>query len=115
MKFPNDAVTPKDKLEFLYIAQEKLRLEHNAKGDDFRNGVITENEFRDYQKNSFGIRQQKISKQIAVIQPLVFERRVSGETLVKGAAKATRNIAIKETFKASVRFNPDIVRDLNGI
>jgi hypothetical protein len=40
MKYPPQANNTLKKLTFCLIAQEKLRLQHNEKGQDFRNGVI---------------------------------------------------------------------------
>ena len=48
LKYPVTAITTQDKLEFCYIAQEKLRLEHNAKGKDYREGKITKAEWNEY-------------------------------------------------------------------
>lgn len=40
--------TPAEKMRWLHRAMELLRLQHNNRGDDFRNGVITEQEWKDY-------------------------------------------------------------------
>lgn len=63
--YPVDAVTPNDKIEYGYAAQEALRLEHNAKGADFKNGIITQKEWADYLL-IFDEKQLLISKSILV-------------------------------------------------
>jgi hypothetical protein len=46
IKYPTlSCVSPADKLEFCYIAQEKLRAEHNQIGTDFREGKITQEDW----------------------------------------------------------------------
>jgi hypothetical protein len=56
MKFPKTLSNNKERLKYLYRVQELLRLEHNAKGKDFRDGNITEKEFKHYQKHDFELR-----------------------------------------------------------
>lgn len=60
IKIPPIITTDENSLKFIYRAIELLRLEHNIKGKDFRNGKITEKVFRDYQKNDFELRNQKL-------------------------------------------------------
>ncbi|MCK5581953.1 MAG: hypothetical protein KAJ18_11855, partial [Candidatus Omnitrophica bacterium] len=64
IKYPQDAINKHDKTEFAYIAQEKLRLEHNAKGKDYRDGIITESQWKAYLENRFNPKQLKISEAI---------------------------------------------------
>lgn len=64
MNYPQSAQTDLDKLEFAYAAQEKLRAEHNSKGADFRNGVITEDEFRGYLRDRFKQKKDLICSEI---------------------------------------------------
>lgn len=113
MRFPIAAVTSRDKLEFLYIAQEKLRLEHNAKGEQFKNGQITEQAFRDYQKNVFDVRQAKISSRIAAFQTNVFEAASQSDSDQDRAGKRSRNMALKLSMKASNKFSVDLSKDLD--
>ncbi len=67
MKIPNILITNQDKLKFLYRAMELLRLEHNERGKMFREGKISEKEFRDYQNGEFN---QKTEKIFAELNPL---------------------------------------------
>lgn len=66
--YPQDCITPKDKIEFCYIAQETLRLDHNEKAlqlskEDFKN--YKEVEFRPKQRaiiNSMLEQKEKLKK-----------------------------------------------------
>jgi hypothetical protein len=49
-----------DKLELLTRAEEKLRLEHNIKGKDFREGKMTQEEWDNYRNNIFKPRSKKL-------------------------------------------------------
>ena len=46
MTFPIDCTSAGDRTEYLYRLQEKLRLEHNVRGDRLRAGQITEDQRR---------------------------------------------------------------------
>ena len=58
MKIPTTITTDQDKLKYLYRTVELLRLEHNERGKDFRDGKMSEKDFRDYQKYDFEPRNQ---------------------------------------------------------
>lgn len=58
MKIPKTLTTNQDKLKYLYRVVELLRLEHNEKGKDFREGKMSEKDFRAYQKYDFEPRNQ---------------------------------------------------------
>ena len=45
LKIPINITTPADKTEFLYKAEETLRLLHNSKGMDYKDGKITQEEW----------------------------------------------------------------------
>jgi len=52
----NENILPeneKDKIAYLYRLQEKLRLYHNIKAQDYADGEITLEEFRTFQKEWF--------------------------------------------------------------
>lgn len=57
LSYPINCTTTQDKIEFCYIAQQKLQDEHNAKGKDFREGKITEEEWREYLSKEFDPKQ----------------------------------------------------------
>ncbi len=48
IKFPLTANTLTEKLEYAYASQEKLRLEHNEMGRQYREGIITKTEWKTY-------------------------------------------------------------------
>jgi len=54
----------KDRIEYLYRFQELLRLYHNKKGLDFRDGKITEEEFRNFQSTWFNPRNNLVCAEI---------------------------------------------------
>lgn len=60
ISIPTNCITDEDKIKFLYRALELLRLEHNEEGKKFREGKISESQFRDYQRNSYKPRMKKI-------------------------------------------------------
>lgn len=68
LKYPTLATTTQDKLEFCYIAQEKLRIEHNAKGKDYRDGKISKAQWEAYLKDSF------MEKSVAITRDLVIQK-----------------------------------------
>jgi hypothetical protein len=64
LKYPTDCTTSIDKIEFCYIAQETLRLDHNIKGKDFRDGKLTETEWNTYREGIFRPKSMLISEEI---------------------------------------------------
>ena len=87
IKIPATIETNEDKVRFLCRVIELLRLEHNEWGKSFREGKLTEKEFRNYQNGEF---HQKISKISLILNP------------------------IKESlgmFQLDPRFNPSILPD----
>ena len=73
LKYPVNCTVDVDKLVFCLIAQEKLRLEHNAKGKDFREGKITETEWKSYLKNTFDVTSDLIVKDLLKYRIVVRE------------------------------------------
>jgi hypothetical protein len=66
IKYPITCTTNTDKIEFCYIAQETLRLEHNAKGQDYKDGKLTEKEWKDYKDGDFRAKTHLISTEMLV-------------------------------------------------
>ena len=64
MTFPGDCTTPADRTEYSYRAQELLRLDHNAKGQDLKDEKITQQEWKDYKINTFDPKQETIIDEI---------------------------------------------------
>jgi hypothetical protein len=56
-----------DRIKYLYRMLELLRLEHNAKGKLFKEGKLSETEFRTYQQGEFRDKSDKI---FAELNPL---------------------------------------------
>lgn len=55
-----------DRTEYLYRLQEKLLLEHNANGKDFRDGKITETQWRAYLADTYEPRSKRIEDEILI-------------------------------------------------
>ena len=72
LTFPGDCTTPAERTEYSYRAQELLRLDRNAKNEDFKEEKISENEWRTYLTNIFEPKQEtivtKILKQRALLK-----------------------------------------------
>lgn len=64
ISFPMDCDTPALKTEYLYRAQELLRLYHNDEGKKFRDGVISDTEWHDFKTKVFDPLNDKISDAI---------------------------------------------------
>lgn len=62
--YPQDCITVKDKLEYGYIAQETLREKHNAMGQKYREGKISEQEWVDFKDGQFHAKQAQITESI---------------------------------------------------
>ncbi len=62
--FPGNCTTPADRTEYCYRAQELLRLDHNAKGQDFKDEKINESEWLDYKENIFEPKSDEIIKNL---------------------------------------------------
>lgn len=61
LKVPDTLKETKDILEYGYNAQEALRLLHNKNGTKARDGIITMEEFREWQGSYFEPRSSAIS------------------------------------------------------
>ena len=76
-KLPQDN---EEKLRYLYRFQELLRLFHNQKGKEFREGKITEHTFRKFQRGWFEKRNFLLCKEIDKckdkIPEIVAERKI---------------------------------------
>ena len=106
MKIATTLKNNKEKLSYLYRTQELLRLEHNEKGKEFRDGKMTEKVFRDYQSKDFEPRLKKV----------LFERNkiLEEEGVVKSNEIGLRNEKQKEfdglkvSGKKDTKFDKDI-------
>jgi len=64
IRIPTQCVKVVDKLEFLYNAEEALRLLHNEKGKDYREGRLTKEQWLAWKENFFEPRHLKIAGNI---------------------------------------------------
>lgn len=64
LEFPIDCVTPAERTEYSYRAQELLRLDHNEKGQDFKDEKISKSEWLDYKINTFDPKSDEITKKL---------------------------------------------------
>lgn len=53
IKFPVKCITEASRLSFCNRADEMLRLEHDTKGAEYRNGDITQEEWEAYKRDVF--------------------------------------------------------------
>lgn len=71
IKYPGDCLTPSEKTEFCYRAQELLRLEHNIMGKKYKEGEITEIEWKEFLEDKFEPLSQKICEGININRELL--------------------------------------------
>ena len=65
-----------DKLEFVYNAKEKLRLLHNAKGQEYKDGKLTEKEWNIWLNDYFMPRSQAIEKQSCELRTALLKSNI---------------------------------------
>ena len=70
MKYPLLMVTNEDKIKFCARAFEVLRLEHNEKGKDAREGRMSMGDFRKYQRGEFRERSNYIFQEMNRVSEL---------------------------------------------
>jgi len=68
LKFKKDALPEKlsDRIEYLYRFQECLRVYHNVKAKELKDGKITKKQFKDFQSNWFIPRDDLICAEILI-------------------------------------------------
>ena len=71
MIYPQDCISAADRTEFLYKLQEKLRLEHNAKGKEYQDGVITEKEWGIWRNDIWDKRNNNVAEEILIQRKLL--------------------------------------------
>lgn len=107
MKIPQIIQTNEDRVKYLYRVLELLRLEHNKKGQEFREGKITEKEFREYQK---GEHREKTAKIFADLNPIkdklgMFEMLKGNKLQVK---EDDPRLFFKEQGEKEIKWDKDI-------
>jgi len=68
LKIPPAKTAWSERIAFAYAAREKLRLDHNAHGKDFRDGKITPDEWAAYLAEDFQPRQNAINETIHALR-----------------------------------------------
>jgi len=96
--------TPRQKLRILYRINERLRLQHNTRGDEYRNGQISEEEWAAYLE-TFHRRQKKVLNRTHAIR--------TNLGLVSDDTKVTEDIlAVKLEGKEATDLDPGVDIDV---
>lgn len=102
--YPILANQPIEKLEWVYRAEEVLRLEHNAMGQKYRDGALTEAQWHEYLNTSFTPKSHWLGHEHSVLR-----HALGYETLdVKATStkpEQDREQVEKDRFKHSTRWN----------
>jgi len=103
ISFPSNCRTNDDYLEFLYIAQEKLRLEHNKKGKEYREKKLTVKQWKEYLEKEFKPRSKRIGYEIAVLR-----EKLGWSVVDENDPKFKEYQQTKEEYKRSTKWTPDL-------
>ncbi len=99
MKYPEDCITAKDKTEYLYIVQEKLREEHNDMVTLRENGIISLEVQKKHIDDDFMPRSAALCREIAIERSKLSKinrDEIIGTTDENGLSNpGTKNILIK--------------------
>ena len=107
--FPSNCKSNRDRFEFAYAAQEKLRLEHNEMGRRFREKEITKEEWEKYLDNNFNPKNRELSYFIAPNREAVLKQIIGvSEIDYKDELQIKKISDTKELFKKSTRFDIDL-------
>ena len=104
IRYPIAVDTDQERLEFSIRAEELLRLHHNVKGEQYRDGKITKAQFEKYLSNFFIPRSRRVSAEAA---------RVRDALGIKTIEQVNLNKTQLESYKTSTIFDGNI--DLNII
>jgi hypothetical protein len=107
MKFSQDCVSIADKAEYLYAAQEKLRLLHNTFASWYREGIT---------KEQYDLLPEKIREKYNYAEKLLFEdfKRFVSEDFEPRNMKVLNAIGdIKAELQKSARYNIEL-EDIDG-
>ena len=81
VNYPINIKSNEEKYIYLYRLQELLKLEHNAKGKEFRESKITEIQWKAYKKNKFDPKSLLISMEIGKYREKLKKSTSSGARL----------------------------------
>lgn len=104
-QYPLLANQPIEKLEWVYRAEEVLRLEHNAMGDQYRSGKITEAQWNDYLLKSFDEKSKRLGYEKATIREALGYAHVGDMKATSTIVEMEREQAEKEGFRQSTRWD----------
>jgi hypothetical protein len=107
MKFPQDCVSIADKSEYLYAAQEKLRLIHNAFARWYKEGLT---------QQQYNLLPEKVRNKYKYVSKLTFEdfKRFIAEDFEPRNMKVLDALGqAKDNLHKSSRFNIEI-EDIDG-
>jgi len=106
MKFTDDCVTQRDKIEYCHIALEKHRLAHNIEGKRFRDGEITLSAFRKWWDEEWHPRNAAICAELNKLQSAIEIKQGTSQEDIDAILLARAEEV--ERYKNSKRFLPDI-------
>ena len=91
IKYPEIIKTDTDKVDWLYRAQEKLRIEHNTMGQTLNDGGITQEQWLAY-KGEFRAKNCALCEEIAPLRTVLYEDLSDAE---RSAAKSASKTSTK--------------------
>ncbi len=106
--YSSEVETDIDKLEYAIKAEELLRLEHNVKGKEYRDGVIIKEEWNAYLDNEYNPRSRMVSGEVARLKD-VLEWNITTEE--NNPVKYENIINLKRDFKKSTRWTIEISKE----
>jgi len=106
LNYPLLANTSIEKLEWIYSAQEVLRLEHNVKGQQYRENVITEAQWKEYLNTSFKGKSKWLGYEKSLIrESLEYSIIKDFDKTSEGKTEKSRQYNEAKLFKKSTRWN----------
>lgn len=108
INYPLTTLTGENKLEFLYQAQEDLRIQHNDYGNAYKENILSETAWKTYLNNKFKPRSRWIGGEIGRINDEL------GYNIATEEEKILEEIDLrKDTYKNSDRYEIDLDEILN--
>lgn len=102
--YPLLANTPTEKLEWVYRAEEVLRLEHNEIGRQYRENILTEQQWNDYLVTSFNEKSKWLGYEKATLRDTLGYSKIDRDA-TSTKAEFDRVTKEKEDFKKSTRWD----------
>lgn len=117
MEIPQKFTTEEEKLKYVYRTEELLRLEHNENGAKFRDGQITEQEWKEYLKDFEG-RYTNVLHERATLRDSLGLNLVSAQhalELIKTEAKADSKYDVDVDIKTIQPLKVELAEKANVI